>query len=54
MPIINRISTLQYMGNKSRMLENICIPIIEDAAIDMQFLHIKLSSATILSIMHMF
>lgn len=34
MPIINRISTLQYMGNKSRMLENICIPIIEDAAIN--------------------
>lgn len=34
MPKINRISTLQYLGSKNRMLENICIPIIEDTSID--------------------
>ena len=34
MHIINRISTLQYLGSKNRMLENICPPIIKDAAID--------------------
>ena len=34
MPKINRISTLQYLGSKNRMLENICTPIIEDASID--------------------
>lgn len=33
MPKIDRISTLQYMGNKSRMLESICAPIIENANI---------------------
>ena len=33
MPKIDRISTLQYMGSKSRMLENICAPIIENADI---------------------
>ena len=30
MPKIDRISTLQYMGSKSRMLDNICTPIIEN------------------------
>lgn len=34
MPKINRISTLQYLGSKNRMLENICTPIIEDTSID--------------------
>ena len=33
MPAIDRISTLQYMGSKSRLLENICTPIIEDSSI---------------------
>lgn len=27
---IDRLSTLQYMGSKSRMLDNICVPIIEN------------------------
>ena len=31
MPTIERISTLQYMGSKSRMLDKICVPIIEDS-----------------------
>lgn len=31
---IDRISTLQYMGSKSRMLENICTPIIENTSIN--------------------
>lgn len=31
---INRISTLQYMGSKNRMLESICTPIIENVTID--------------------
>lgn len=30
---IDRISTLQYMGSKSRMLESICTPIIENTDI---------------------
>lgn len=30
MPTIERISTLQYMGSKSRMLDKICVPIIEN------------------------
>lgn len=34
MPKIDRISTLQYMGSKSRMLENICTPIIENTSIN--------------------
>lgn len=33
MPKIDRISTLQYMGSKSRMLESICVPIIENTDI---------------------
>ena len=33
MPKIDKISTLQYMGSKNRMLEIICAPIIEDASI---------------------
>lgn len=34
MPKINRISTLQYMGSKNRMLESICTPIIENVTVD--------------------
>ena len=33
MPTINKISTLQYLGSKSRMLESICLPIIQDASV---------------------
>ena len=33
MPTIDRISTLQYMGSKSRMLEEICMPIIDNPEI---------------------
>lgn len=33
MPYINRISTLQYMGSKSRLLDSICTPIIENTEI---------------------
>ena len=33
MPTIDRISTLQYMGNKSRLLEKICVPVIEDSSV---------------------
>ena len=31
---VDRIQTLQYMGSKSRMLNNICKPIIEDKDIE--------------------
>lgn len=34
MPNVDRITTLQYLGSKSRLLENICIPIIENEHID--------------------
>lgn len=30
MPVIKRIQTLQYLGSKSRLLENICLPIIDN------------------------
>lgn len=33
MPTINKISTLQYLGSKSRMIESICLPIIQDPSI---------------------
>ena len=33
MPFINRITTLQYLGNKSRLLEKICMPVIEDSSV---------------------
>ena len=33
MPTIDRIPTLQYMGSKSRMLEEICTPIINSPEI---------------------
>lgn len=32
-PTIDRVSTLQYMGNKSRLLEKICVPVIEDPSV---------------------
>jgi adenine-specific DNA methylase len=34
MPEWNRIQTLQYMGSKGRMLDSICMPIIENKNID--------------------
>lgn len=33
MPKVDRIPTLQYMGSKSRLLDNICTPIIEDNSV---------------------
>lgn len=33
MPFINKITTLQYLGNKSRLLEKICMPVIEDSSV---------------------
>lgn len=33
MPTIERIPTLQYMGSKSRLLENICTPIIDNSSV---------------------
>ena len=33
MPFINKITTLQSLGNKSRLLEKICMPVIEDSSV---------------------
>ncbi len=34
MPKLDRITTIQYMGSKSRMLDSICMPIIKNTKIN--------------------